>query len=67
MLTEEGMRIYGENHTEFGLLCGDHYISSYKTGVLMIMSINLKFDSHVQKHKFWDTCAEHKLKFNKDI
>jgi len=47
VLTEEGIKIYRENFEEFGLKCGDNYISSYETGLLMIMSINMIFDSHV--------------------
>ena len=52
-LTESGKSFYNNgNNTYFGLTCGDHYISSYNEGAMLLMGINIQFSSHYEKEQF---------------
>ncbi|XP_043472601.1 uncharacterized protein LOC122505185 [Leptopilina heterotoma] len=52
-LTESGKDIYQEGKNKFfGLVCGDHYITSYQQGALLTMGLNIRFASSNAKQKF---------------
>ena len=55
VLTAEGLRQYGSDanpNPNFGLNCGDKFVSSFKTGANLIFSIKLHFQSHTEKEQF---------------
>lgn len=41
-----------ENRKLFGITCGDSYVDSYDVGALLIMSMNINFNSHKEKTEF---------------
>ncbi len=48
-LTADGLRAYGpvdKPNPRFGLICGDMFISSFKVGAQLILSMKLQFNSH---------------------
>ncbi|XP_051168963.1 uncharacterized protein LOC127286546 isoform X2 [Leptopilina boulardi] len=52
-LTESGKGFYNDGKNPyFGLLCGDHYITSYQQGALLIMGLNIKFSNSQEKKEF---------------
>ncbi|XP_043472600.1 uncharacterized protein LOC122505183 isoform X2 [Leptopilina heterotoma] len=52
-LTESGKDIYKDGKNKFfGLVCGDHYITSYQQGALLTMGLNIRFTSSNAKQKF---------------
>lgn len=51
-LTPEARDIYEKDSENFGLLCGDNYISSYKEGALYAYSVQLDFESDYDKEIF---------------
>ena len=45
-LTADGKDLYHDGaNPYFGIICGDHYISSYQEGALLTMGMNLEFDT----------------------
>ena len=51
--TESGKGFYnGGKNKYFGLLCGDHYITSYQQGALLTMGLNIKLSSSNAKKEF---------------
>jgi hypothetical protein len=53
-LTISGNIAYGTNATYpfFGLICGDQYITSYSEGAMLLMGINIQFNSNYEKEQF---------------
>lgn len=51
-LTQFGQDSYSYNHSIFRLVCGDHYISSYRRGAFLIAGINIVLNSHEEKNEF---------------
>ena len=47
-LNTDGKKLYTNNRTQFGILCGDHYVSKYQTGGLLLMSLNIEFSNYLQ-------------------
>ncbi|MCT4635259.1 MAG: hypothetical protein N4A31_03300 [Rickettsiales bacterium] len=53
ILTDEGKTLYNNgNNIYFGIECGDNFISSYKEGAMLLMSIKLAFYTHQEKLSF---------------
>ncbi len=51
-LTPDGLRAYGpvdNPNPRFGLICGDQFISSFKVGAHLLLSMKLKFNSHTER------------------
>jgi len=51
-LTEHGLDIYHNDYRNFGLKCGDNYITTYKEGSLLLMSIVIEFRTKHDKNVF---------------
>lgn len=52
-LNSFGQEAYNNgNNPYFGLLCGDNYLTSFDQGAMLIMGINIEFDSHQAKQQF---------------
>ena len=51
-LTDEALEIYSNDHENFGVVCGDNFISSYKEGALYMFSIVTEFASPYDKKVF---------------
>lgn len=51
-LTAVGQDFYKNDFKNFGIMCGDNYVSSYKEGALLIMSLNINFSSNYEKQQF---------------
>ena len=52
-LNADGTAVHtGMFKKRFGLLCGDQYISSYETGGLLLMSLNLEFANYLHMEKY---------------
>lgn len=54
-LTQDGLRVYGSPdnpNPSFGLICGDNFISSYKVGATLMMSLKLQFHNLEEKSSF---------------
>jgi hypothetical protein len=54
-LTQDGLRAYGpvdNPNPRFGLICGDLFVSSYKVGAQLLLTIKLQFNSHTEKESF---------------
>jgi len=51
-LTENGLDIYNNDYQNFGLKCGDNYVTSYKEGSLLLMSIVIEFKTTHDKNVF---------------
>jgi len=58
-LTDEAREIYENDAENFGLRCGDNYISSYKEGALYMYSLVAEFESAYDKQLF----LEHNFAF----
>lgn len=54
-LTEKGKEVYQNNHTYFGVKCGDNYLTEYRYGAMLLSSITLEFDSKHDMDNFKDT------------
>lgn len=53
VLTADGMRAYQDGkNPDFGLICGDQFIDSYKTGATLIMGLKVEFQSSTSKESF---------------
>jgi hypothetical protein len=48
-LSVSGQDFYKNDFANFGILCGDNYIASYKEGALLAMSLNINFKSNYEK------------------
>ncbi len=54
-LTADGLRAYGSvdrPNPRFRLICGDMFISSFKVGAQLVLSMKLQFSSHTEKESF---------------
>ncbi|MCP4473527.1 MAG: hypothetical protein GY821_02945 [Gammaproteobacteria bacterium] len=51
-LNDNGKKNYQDNYNYFGLYCGDKYVSAYQEGVMLVMALNLKFNSSYEKNQF---------------
>jgi len=51
-LTLEAREIYEKDNENFGLHCGDNYISSYQEGALYAFSVQAAFESDYDKQLF---------------
>ena len=51
-LTDTGKSIYTSNYSDFGIQCGDDYVSFYEEGGLLLMSLVLDLDSPVDMNNF---------------
>ena len=40
-LTAEGQEIYDNDHANFGVECGDNYITQYREGLMLLYGIKL--------------------------
>lgn len=48
-LTPDGLKVYGsvnKPNPRFGVLCGDKFVSSFKIGASLVLSLSLKFISN---------------------
>lgn len=48
-LTPDGLKVYGTSgklNPKFGVICGDKFISSFKTGASLVLSLSLRFNSY---------------------
>ena len=48
-LTPDGLKVYGSGskpNPRFGVICGDKFVSSFKTGASLVLSLSLRFNSH---------------------
>lgn len=53
VLTPDGMRAYQDGtNPDFGLICGDQFIDSYKSGATLIMGLKVEFQSSASKQSF---------------
>ena len=53
-LTPYYQNVYTNNHSMFGIECGDNYVSQYKEGMFIMYGLNLHFESPVDKQNFLD-------------
>jgi len=44
-LTDEGKDILANRPEEFRDICGDYFIEEYRIGALLLMSVNIVFDT----------------------
>ncbi len=53
-LTDSGKAFYNDPkyYNNFGVLCGDDFISAYQQGASLLMGINIRFNSHFDKEQF---------------
>lgn len=51
-LTEYGRDVYNNNHSQFGILCGDKIFKWYETGSMLMLSVVIEFESRQDKHTF---------------
>lgn len=52
-LNEMGRDAYENgNNPRFGLICGDHYFSSFTEGAMLLATLDIRFDSRSEKEKF---------------
>lgn len=52
ILTPHGIDIYKNANRYFNILCGDDFISSFQQGAMLLMGINIRFTSHLDKKQF---------------
>lgn len=54
-LTQEGMDILAIGQDQFRIHCGDHYITSYEEGAMLIYTVTFTFSTQSEKKLFQDT------------
>jgi len=62
-LTKEGLDIYYSSFQNFGIDCGDNYITSYKEGVLLLHGVVVEFETMYDKNVYESHLDPYKIKF----
>lgn len=45
ILNSDGLENFNQNYTNFGVNCGDFYVSEYKEGGILLPSLIIEFES----------------------
>lgn len=57
-LNECGRDWYNYYHDNFGLICGDHYVTAYKQGAMLIISFYIIFNSENETERMRDVAMD---------